>query len=399
MNTQTKPQQRQQQQAPAQQQVATQQSKAVPAKDVPLHVELSARDSEFRAALPAHIPVERFKRVILTAVSTTPQLIKADRRSFFNSAMKAAQDGLLPDGREGALVIYEANVKTRENGSDVWNKVPMVQWMPMIAGLRKKVRNSKEISTWDVKAVYQKDQFAYREGLNQQLDHVPYLEGHPGPLIAVYSIARLKSGEVSIDVMPKWQVDKVRDLSKAKEKGPWGGFYDEMAKKTVARRHSKVLPMSTDLDDLIRRDDTLYDLEGASDREVKSLSSTPRPHPSEFVDSHSGEIIDAEPINKEPPAATLDKSTERAEAATGGDNGKAAAKAPEEKRTPDQKSSGAEAAEQKSPKQQAADIGYAHAKEGRALRAMPPEYREDEGLKDAYTAGWEHFFEEQRAND
>jgi hypothetical protein len=29
-----------------------------------------------------------------------------------------------------------------------------------------------------------------------------------------------------------------------------------MARKTVARRHSKVLPMSTDLDDLIRRDDS-----------------------------------------------------------------------------------------------------------------------------------------------
>jgi recombination protein RecT len=29
-----------------------------------------------------------------------------------------------------------------------------------------------------------------------------------------------------------------------------------MCKKTVAKRHSKVLPMSTDLDDLLRRDDS-----------------------------------------------------------------------------------------------------------------------------------------------
>jgi recombination protein RecT len=45
-----------------------------------------------------------------------------------------------------------------------------------------------------------------------------------------------------------------------------------MARKTVARRHSKVLPMSTDLDDLMRRDDALYDHDGASDRALSSAA-------------------------------------------------------------------------------------------------------------------------------
>ena len=46
----------------------------------------------------------------------------------------------------------------------------------------------------------------------------------------------------------------------------WRNSFDEAAKKTLARRHAKVLPMSTDLDDLLRRDDELYDLKGASDK-------------------------------------------------------------------------------------------------------------------------------------
>jgi recombination protein RecT len=61
-----------------------------------------------------------------------------------------------------------------------------------------------------------------------------------------------------------------------------------MAKKTVARRHSKVLPMSTDLDDLIRRDDELYDMAGASDK------ATPirRPQLSDFSEIETSSPTD-----------------------------------------------------------------------------------------------------------
>lgn len=395
MNTQTKTQQRapQQQQKPQQQVAAATPAPKQAVQQLPLHEELSQRNSEFKAALPAHIPVERFKRVILTAVSMNPALVKADRRSFFNSAMKAAQDGLLPDGREGALVIYNNRKKVMDNGSEKWVDNPTVQWMPMIAGLRKKVRNSQEIAIWDVKAVYARDKFVYREGIDQTLEHTPFLDGPPGDLVAVYSIARLKTGEVSLDVMPKWQVDKVRAISKSKDKGPWVDFYDEMAKKTVARRHSKVLPMSTDLDDLIRRDDTLYNLEGASDREVKQVAQgvPPRPQLSDYSDPDTGEIIDVVPGDEQKtdsPAATL--------------AGRGEAKAPVDTGSKPQ-STGADAAAaasepELSPAQMAHQVGYQHATEGRALRAMPADYRENEALSAAYTEGWERFFAEQRAS-
>ena len=73
--------------------------------------EIDARTDQFKGSLPAHIPVERFKKVLLVAVNMNPALVGADRRSFFNSALKAANDGLLPDGREGALVIYNTKGK------------------------------------------------------------------------------------------------------------------------------------------------------------------------------------------------------------------------------------------------------------------------------------------------
>ena len=243
---------------------------ATDGRQIMLHEDIDARTGQFAAALPAHIPVERFKRVLLTAISANPDLVKADRRTLFNSAMKAAQDGLLPDGREGALVIY--NTKIKDDGKDVWIKA--VQWMPMIAGIRKKVRNSGEIATWDAHVIHEHDEFDYQLGLDPRLHHKPKMTGDRGNLIGAYSVARLKSGETSFEVMSADEIWAVwSKASKAKDNGkpagPWKDYQGEMFRKTVARRHSKVLPMSTDLDDLIRRDDDLYDMEGASDREVK----------------------------------------------------------------------------------------------------------------------------------
>lgn len=225
--------------------------------------EAEKMSDQFRAALPAHIPVERFQRVLMTAIQSNPKLLRCDRRSLWNSAIKCAQDGLLPDGREAAIVEY----RDRERGE-------IAQYLPMIAGLRKKVRNSGEIATWDVHAAYEKDEFEFELGDEPFIRHKPSL-GDRGRLIAVYSIATLKSGEKSRDVMSVAEVEKIRAISRAKN-GPWGNptFYPEMAKKTVARRHSKVLPMSTDLDDLIRRDDDLYDMDSASDTEQKRGRAT-----------------------------------------------------------------------------------------------------------------------------
>jgi len=248
-------------------------------------MELGRMESEFARALPAHIPVERFTRVVMTAIQNNPDLaIKCDRRSLWNAAMRAAQDGLLPDGRDGAIVEYKGHA----------------QWMPMIGGIRKKVRNSGEIATWDVHAVYEKDHFEFELGDDPYIRHRPVL-GDRGKIVAVYSIATLKSGEKSRDVMGIDDVEKIRKLSRA-QNGPWANptFYPEMAKKTVARRHSKVLPMSSDLDDLIRRDDNLYDLEGASDaaqkpagrRSLESRLIAITGKGGETVDGETGEIVD-----------------------------------------------------------------------------------------------------------
>lgn len=230
----------------------------------------NSRD-ELKKMLPVQIPVERFLRVVDTAVQQNPKILEATARSIFNAAMKAATDGLLPDGREGAIVPY--NVKVR--GTNTWET--QVQWMPMIAGLRKKVRNSGEIETWDAQVVYANDEFEYELGDDPFIKHKPMLSGDRGQVIAAYSIATLKSGEKSREVMSIGEIEAVRARSKSKDSGPWVTDYSEMCRKTVARRHSKVLPMSTDLDDLMRHDDELYDFSqpGADETKIANMRTAP----------------------------------------------------------------------------------------------------------------------------
>jgi phage RecT family recombinase len=228
-----------------------------------LNAEVKRLETQFLAALPPHIPVERFMRVVMTAINGNPDLQQADRLSLFDSAMKAAQDGLLPDGREGALVIFNTKdpVETRRQGKDVWIK--KVQWMPMVAGIMKKARNSGQISTIVSRVVYAGDKF--RNWIDDDGEHIEYeaADDQDRTMVRkVFAMAKLKDGAVEIEVLTPADVEKIRNASKAKAGPAWTVWWDEMARKSAIRRLSKRLPLSSDLDDLIRRDDDLYDFKG-----------------------------------------------------------------------------------------------------------------------------------------
>jgi len=204
---------------------------------------LNALAPEFKAALPAHVSVEKFSRVAMTAIQNNPQLQDADRRSLFGAIVRLAQDGLLPDGREAALVMFG-------------NKA---QAMPMIAGVLKKIRQSGDVAKISAQVVYENDHFLVKYGFDEDVEHTPPpLDKPRGKAIGAYATAVLKDGERMLEVMSLEEIEKVRAVSRAAKNGPWVQWWGEMARKTVMRRLSKRLPMSTDLEDeVFSRDETL----------------------------------------------------------------------------------------------------------------------------------------------
>lgn len=204
---------------------------------------LSVMAPELEAALPKHVTVEKFSRVAMTAIQNNPSLQNADRRSLFGAIVRLAQDGLLPDGREAALVMFG-------------NKA---QAMPMIAGVLKKIRQSGEVAKVSSQVVYKNDHFIMKYGFDEDVEHSPPPLDEPrGDPIGAYATAVLKDGSRMLEVMSLEEIEKVRAVSRAARNGPWVSWWEEMARKTVMRRLSKRLPMSTDLeDDMFRRDETM----------------------------------------------------------------------------------------------------------------------------------------------
>jgi len=224
--------------------------------------ELAVLKPELDKVLPAHVSSDKFVRVVETALVQSPDLRNADRRSLFTSCVKCATDGLLPDGREAALVIFNTKVKAIENGRQVERWVKAVQYMPMVRGVLKLMRNSGELLSISPMIVHEADTF--RRWTDDAGDHIMHEENlrapDRGPVFAVYVVAKTKDGGVYIEVMTRAQVEKVRSISKSKDKGPWVDWWEEMAKKTVIRRVAKRMPLSTDIERVIERDDAFYNV-------------------------------------------------------------------------------------------------------------------------------------------
>ncbi|WP_144243475.1 recombinase RecT [Azospirillum argentinense] len=226
-----------------------------PVKDLQADLSKEAVKAQFSVALPSHITPDKFARVVMTAAAKNPDLAQADRRSLFNSCLEAAADGLMPNGKEAALVIF--NTKEKRDGRDVW--VKKVQYMPMVRGLRKLAMNSGQIKRLDAYVVHKNDEFDYQLGFDANIHHKPpTLDVDRGPAIGAYAIAVTDDDEKHVEVMSFQEIEKVRSVSRSKDSGPWKEWWGEMARKTVLRRLMKALPLSEELERVIERDDAMH---------------------------------------------------------------------------------------------------------------------------------------------
>lgn len=223
-------------------------------------LELHKLRPQLQMALPRHVPIDRFVRILLTTVRQKPDLLDCVPETVFACIMQCAQLGLSTD-----QLRQEAHLVPFKNGQR--NNRLECQLIVGYQGLIKLTRNTGEIKTVSARAVYAKDKFRYEYGLNERLKHIPSDEEDPGPLVAAYVIFFFKDGGKQFDVMRRKEIERIRGRSKGYQsnasRSPWTTDFDAMAIKTAIRRGQKLVPKSVDqewkrlerADDLDRRAD------------------------------------------------------------------------------------------------------------------------------------------------
>lgn len=192
--------------------------------------------AQIKAALPAGVSLDRFTATTQTAINHNPDLLKADRQSLYNAIVKCAADGLLPDGNDAVLNIYNTNTGTRDKPQ--WTK--KVQYQRMVGGLLKQFTGAG-ILAYAV-SVYANDKFEFwNDNDGQHVKHVPVTFGDRGQMVGVFAAAKLPNGLSIVEPLNLDDIEKVRASSKSADgdNAPWKVWYDRMAQKSALHRLRK----------------------------------------------------------------------------------------------------------------------------------------------------------------
>ncbi len=196
------------------------------ALDIVRH-ELDQFGPQLEVALPEGMSVEKFTNTVDAALIENPALVTADRTSLFAAVVKCARDGLLPDGREAAIVAFKGKA----------------EYIAMVYGIRKRVADFG----WSIRGavIYEHDEFTQEEGAEPKLIHRPPPLGQDrGKMIGAYAIARHRDGRVEQLVMDAAWIERVRAASPGKAGFLWTQWPERAWEKTPVRRLAKELPLS-----------------------------------------------------------------------------------------------------------------------------------------------------------
>lgn len=210
---------------------------------------ITSMKPQIEAALPSVLTGERFSRMILSAMSTTPQLAACTPKSFLGAMMQAAQLGVEPNTPLGQAYL----IPFRNKG------VLECQFQLGYKGLIELAYRSGAVKDIQAHEVYENDTFEYELGLTPILKHKPAMKNR-GEVIAYYAIYHTKDGGYGFEVMSKEDIQKHAEGYSQSHKStysPWTNNFDEMAKKTVIKKCLKYAPLKTEFIRQLAADNTI----------------------------------------------------------------------------------------------------------------------------------------------
>ncbi len=255
------------------------QMSAAKAEKKTMQAYIKAMEPAIKKALPSVITPERFTRMVLSALSSTPELAECSPQSFLAAMMTAAQLGVEPNTALGQAYL----LPYRNHGQ------MECQFQLGYKGLIDLAYRSGEVSVIQAHTVYENDVFEYELGMDPKLRHVP-AKADRGEAVAYYAMFKTKDGGYGFEVMSVDDVQRhAQRYSKSYGSGssPWRSNFDEMAKKTVLKRALKYAPLKSDFVRGVAQDETIK----------AELSDEMYAVPDETVFEAEGEEIDSTAVD------------------------------------------------------------------------------------------------------
>lgn len=219
------------------------------------------------AVLPRHMSPERMMQIAISSVNQTPKLALCSGVSLMSCLMRASSLGLEPSAVNGLGDCYIIPRNNRKTGMEA-------TFMLGYKGMLRLARNSGEIESISARCVHEGDFFEYEFGLHEDLRHKPTEDSKEGAenVTHAYCVARFKDGGYHIEVMTRKEIEAARKFSQSGKEGPWATHFEEMAKKTVIRRASKMWPLTSEKSEALRvaaaTDETTGGFEGVFEPQI-----------------------------------------------------------------------------------------------------------------------------------
>jgi len=263
---------------------------------------------QLTAALMDRIPPDFMLRCAVATLNSDAKLQKCEPVTVAASILQLAQAGLAPEVFKGQAYLIPRSMKRKDSsGKEYWRDE-----CTALIGYRGYVTlsyRSQRVVRAHAFPVFEGDIFEINLGAGEPPLHKPWIRPEPGRekrgnLIGAYALVKMDNGEYLVDYMTKEDIDRIRERSKAGDKGPWVTDYVEMARKTPFRRLFKWVP-----------DEKLQQV--AAMEEAVELGKT-----TATIDAATGEIVisveeereenhisRAKPVEQYPGAALADSST------------------------------------------------------------------------------------------
>lgn len=239
--------------------------------------------------------VDAFERIMLNTLIHFPKIADCDDDSVEEALMHCITQGLIPDGREAAIVPAGSKASYR----------------PMIGGRRKLARQATPGLYLHDQVIYEADDWTHEEGLSPRLEHHPNRNAQrtDDQIVAAYAVAQVPGApRAEFEFLYMDQLIRLRSRSVAYTKGqegrrgPWETDFAEMCRKSAMGQVLKRLPQMPGTPE---PDSTDMNYEGMMD------SSAPAPGSVMTSTVNESAVVDTEATETEPEPEADKPATQR----------------------------------------------------------------------------------------